>query len=136
MKAGKYYVGDLCYVLGDRWTEVCDLIIVDRQCLDGVFTLADGTEFAIYSTAWGDGVYPDQRGNGYPVDSGSIGCVLVDRITDGELDEGLGNIFHFEHDFDTYEEEGVIVIGEVEIDTRGESEEEEDWEEYFEEEEE
>jgi hypothetical protein len=132
MQAGKYYVGDLCYVLGDRWNEVCDLIIVDHKCLDGEFELKDGTKFAIYGTYYGDGVYPDQHGNGYPVDSGSIGCVLVDQITEGELDEGLGNIFDIEHDFTTGEENGVIMIGDIEIDTRGESEEE-DMDEYFEE---
>ena len=85
MKAGKYYVGDLCYVLGDRWTEVCDLIIVGHKCLDGEFELADGTKFAIYGTAYGDGHYLDQKGNGYPVDSGTIGCVLAEQITEGQL---------------------------------------------------
>lgn len=136
MKAGKYYVGDLCYVLGDRWDEVCDLIIVDHKCLDGEFELKDGTQFAIYGTKWGDGVYPDQHGNGYPVDSGSIGCVLVDDITEGELDEGLGHIFDFDEYFHTGEESGVIQIGEIRIDTSGEEEEEEDYDEYFEDEEE
>ena len=126
MKAGKYYVGDLCYVLGDRWDEVCDLIIVDHKCLDGEFELKDGTKFAIYGTAYGDGFYSDQQANGYPVDSGSIGCVLVDQITDGELDESLGNIFDFTEDFETGEEDGIIRIGDVEIDTVGESYEEDE----------
>lgn len=27
MKAGTYYVGDLCYVLHEDWDEVCSLII-------------------------------------------------------------------------------------------------------------
>jgi hypothetical protein len=130
MKAGKYYVGDLCYVLGDRWTEVCDLIIVDHQCLDGEFELSDGTKFAIYGTAYGDGVYPDQHGNGYPVDSGSIGCVLVDDITEGHLDITLGNTFDFEEDFETGEEGGIIRIGEIEIDTKGEEEDYDEEEEY------
>lgn len=130
MKAGKYYVGDLCYVLGDRWDEVCDLIIVDHKCLDGEFELKDGTKFAIYGTAYGDGFYGDQHANGYPVDSGSIGCVLVDQITDGELDESLGNIFDFTEDFETSEEDGIIRIGDVEIDTVGESYEDEEDEDY------
>jgi hypothetical protein len=130
MKAGKYYVGDLCYVLGDRWTEVCDLIIVDHNCLDGEFELKDGTKFAIYGTAYGDGVYPDQHGNGYPVDSGSIGCVLVDDITEGHLDITLGNTFDFEEDFETGEEDGIIRIGEIEIDTKGEEEDYDEEEEY------
>jgi hypothetical protein len=135
MKAGKYFIGDLCYVLGDRWDEVCSLIIIDHSCLDGEFELSDGTKFAIYGTAHGDGVYPDQRGNGYPVDSGSIGCVLVDDITEGELDESLGNIHDFEEDFKTGEENGIIRIGDVDIDTRGECDDE-DLDEYFEDEDE
>lgn len=130
MKAGKYYVGDLCYVLGDRWDEVCDLIIVEHRCLDGVFELKDGTRFAIYGTAHGDGYYSDQQANGYPVDSGSIGCVLVDQITEGQLDITLGNTFNFEEDFETYTEGGVIRIGDIEIDTVGESYEDEEDDDY------
>ena len=131
MQAGKYYVGDLCYVLGDRWDEVCDLIIVDHKCLDGEFELKDGTRFAIYGTAHGDGVYRDQQGNGYPVDSGSIGCVLVDDITEGELDKMGGNTFDFEEHFETGEDDGVIYIGDIEIDTQGhEEDDDEDEEDY------
>ena len=126
MQAGKYYVGDLCYVLGDRWDEVCNLIIVDHKCLDGEFELKDGTRFAIYGTAHGDGFYSDQQGNGYPVDSGSIGCVLVDQITEGQLDITLGNTFNFEEDFETGEEDGVIIIGDIVIDTAGEEDDEDD----------
>ena len=127
MKAGKYYVGDLCYVLGDRWDEVCDLTIVDHKCLEGEFELKDGTKFAIYGTAWGDGVYSDQFGNAYPVDSGSIGCVLVSSITPGELDKMGGNLLDFDHDFETSSADGVIIIGEIEIDTQGYDEDDEDY---------
>ena len=132
MKAGKYYVGDLGYVLEDRWDEVCDLIIKGHKVLDGEFELKDGTRFAIYGTAHGDGYYSDRQGNGYPVDSGSIGCMLADRITEGQLgqlDESLGNIFDFTEDFETGEEDGIIRIGDIEIDTQGhdEDDEEEDY---------
>lgn len=130
MKAGKYWVGDLCYVLGDRWDEVCNLTIVDNKCLYGEFELKDGTRFAIYGTAYGDGYYRDQQANGYPVDSGSIGCVLVDQITEGHLDITLGNIFDFKEDFETGEEDGIIRIGDTEIDTVGESYEGEEDEDY------
>ena len=33
--AGEYWVGDLCYVLGDRWDEVCNLIINGREIVNG-----------------------------------------------------------------------------------------------------
>jgi hypothetical protein len=80
MKAGTYYVGDLCYVLHDEWDEVCELIIKDNVCLDGEFTLRDGRRFAIYGTAYGDGNYFDQNGKSYDVDAGSIGCILMNDI--------------------------------------------------------
>lgn len=128
MKAGKYWVGDLCYVLADRWEEVCELTIKDNQCLYGVFTLKDGTEFAIHGTAWGDGEYPDHEGNTYPVDSGSIGCVLVSSIENA--DESCGNIHEFKEDFETGYHKGTIHIGHVSIETEDEYQhagEEEEW---------
>jgi hypothetical protein len=78
MPEGTYYVGDLCYVFDDdSWTEICDLQFASIQhCLDGAFVLKDGTRFANVSTHYGDGVYADQDGYTYGVDSGSIGCVL------------------------------------------------------------
>jgi len=128
MKAGKYWVGDLCYVLADRWEEVCELTIKDNRCLYGEFTLKDGTEFAIHCTAWGDGEYPDGNGNTYLVDSGSIGCVLVSSIENA--DESCGNIHEFEEDFTTSYDNGTINIGHVSIETMDEyfeEEEEEEW---------
>ena len=38
--AGKYYVGDLCYVMHDEWDEVCGLFFKGRDdhgCNQGVF---------------------------------------------------------------------------------------------------
>jgi len=119
MKAGTYYVGDLCYVLHDEWDEVCELIIKDGVCLDGEFTLKDGRRFAIYSTANGDGTYLDQSGNEYGVDAGSIGCILLSDInleSEGNFLTG-GNIVPFENDFHTDEEDGRIMFGSLIIDT-------------------
>ena len=119
MKAGTYYVGDLCYVLHDEWDEVCELIIKDGVCLDGEFTLKDGRRFAIYSTAYGDGTYLDQSGNEYGVDAGSIGCILLSDInleSEGNFLTG-GNIVPFENDFHTDEEDGRIMFGSLIIDT-------------------
>lgn len=132
MPAGQYYVGDLCYVLGDCWDEVCSLIIDGNNCLDGVFTLKDGTRFAIFSTAYGDGEYVDLDGLRYPVDAGSIGCVLVKDI-DGERDSRFGNILDFYSDFECYSEGGNIHFGAVVIDTDPEYVDEEDEEDFFDE---
>ena len=126
MKAGKYWVGDLCYVLGNRWSEVCDIVIDGHTCLSGEFEL-NGVAFAMYGTAHGDGVYHDAKMRSYPVDSGTIGCVLLDDIDDG-ANTSLGNIIEFSHDFVTGESDGTIRFGELEIITdEFEWEEEEEW---------
>ena len=124
MPAGSYYVGDLCYVMtDDEWTEFCELTINGSVCLDGEFTLADGRRFASYSTAYGDGEYPDQLGNSYPVDAGLIGCIrLVDigeDFRDRIVPDKLGAIIDFPDDFVTSsnEETDEIQIGHVVIQT-------------------
>jgi len=116
---GDYYVGDLCYVLRNEWDEVCSLTIKEHSCLDGVFTLANGTKFATYGTAYGDGVYIDQKGHKYPVDAGLIGCVAVKDLDANILKNNihLGNIIKFDKPFTTSEDQGVIVIGNLSIDT-------------------
>ena len=132
MKAGTYYVGDLCYVLHDEWDEVCELIIKDGVCLDGEFTLKDGRRFAIYSTAYGDGNYFDQNGKSYDVDAGSIGCILMDDInleSEGNFLAG-GNIHTFDTSFYTGEMDGKIMFHTLSINTDPEEEynEEEEYE--------
>ena len=116
---GDYYVGDLCYVLRNEWDEVCSLTIKEHSCLDGVFTLANGTKFATYGTAYGDGVYVDQKGHKYPFDAGLIGCVAVKDLDANILKDNirLGNIIKFDKPFTTNEDQGVIVIGNLSIDT-------------------
>ena len=64
MKAGKYYVGDLCYVMSDaEWEQFCKITIQGNKVIDGEFEMPDGRKFATYSTAYGDGVYYDQYGH-------------------------------------------------------------------------
>ena len=131
MPAGKYYVGDLCYVMdSDEWSQVCSLIIQGEKLLDGEFELPDGRRFAIYSTHWGDGEYYDQYGHTYSVDAGSIGCILMSDIRANKyynlLD--LGAILEFAEPFETAggrgsaNWDGVIKIGHVEIATSPEYE--------------
>jgi hypothetical protein len=88
--------------------------------------LKDGRKFAMYSTAYGDGVYYDHYGHSYSVDSGSIGCILLDDIKyvddfDQFLD--VGAILEFDEDFVTWggrgesDWEGIIQFGHVVIET-------------------
>jgi hypothetical protein len=119
MIKGEYYIGDLCYVLHEAWDEVCDLIIEDNKRVDGEFTLSDGRRFACYSTKYGDGTYQDQGDNEYWVDSGTIGCILMEDINlsvDGNQIMG-GRVVDMTHDFTTGEMDGVIKIGPIHIDT-------------------
>jgi hypothetical protein len=127
MQAGKYYVGDLCYVLDDdEWDQVCARTIQGKSFADGEFELDDGRKFAIYGTSWGDGGYQDYYGNEYSVDSGSIGCIKLEDIKDlkDKIDiELLGAIVEFETDFvtgggrGTKGWNGIIQFGRIAIET-------------------
>jgi hypothetical protein len=136
MRAGTYYVGDLCYVLHDEWDEACKLMFAgrdDHNCNQGEFNLSDGRRFAIYSTAYGDGTYEDQNGRSYGVDSGSIGCILLSDIDVYHPDNfvGDGQTITFDQDFYTGYQDGKIMFHNVSIDTDPEDiEEEEDEYEY------
>lgn len=132
MKAGKYYVGDLCYVMNDVWDEVVDLIFTkDGRPLNGEFNLKDGRRFAIYTTAYGDGTYYDGEGGRYFVDAGVIGCIAMDNIdTSNERnDVDGGNVIVFKEDFNTSSDGENITIGNVTILT-GDYDEEPQEEEY------
>ena len=133
MPAGKYYIGDLCYVMADVWEEFCNITISGHECLEGEFTLPDGRRFATYSTKYGDGVYPSNIGEAFSVDAGLIGCILVSDITDPEVTEAkmksLGAVVEFGTDFITEGDRrgtGIIQFGRVIIET-GDIEEEDEY---------
>ena len=127
MKAGTYYVGDLCYVLHDRWDEFCALTCSGSRVLDGEFNLADGTRFATYTTRYGDGNYFDEEGKSYDVDAGLIGCVALEDINFADPSNSVvgGRVVEFVQDFTTFSSGGVISIGNISIDTDPEYAEEE-----------
>jgi hypothetical protein len=127
MKAGKYYIGDLCYVMHPEWDEFCSLTISGNNVLDGEFNLKDGRRFATFTTKWGDGTYKDEQGRCYGVDAGLIGCIAVEDITPSELDNLTdGHVVEFVQDFSTFSAGGIIRIGSICIDTDFTEEEEED----------
>jgi len=127
MKAGTYYIGDLCYVMHPEWDEFCSLTISGNNVLDGEFNLKDGRRFATFTTKWGDGTYKDEQGREYGVDAGLIGCINVKDIAPSEL-ENLkdGHVVEFVQDFSTFSAGGVLRFGSVCIDTDLVEEEEED----------
>jgi len=119
MPAGKYYVGDLCYVMHNEWSEVCELTIIGHDILEGEFNLKDGRRFAMFKTQWGDGTYEDIECRKYEVDAGLIGCILlkdIDLTTKENFLEG-GNVIEFTEPFECYSDHGAIVIGHVSIET-------------------
>lgn len=136
MPAGRYYVGDLCYVMSDKeWDQFCSITIKGMQCLDGEFEMPDGRKFATYGTAWGDGCYKDQFGNEYSVDAGLIGCIRVEDIRAEKYEniERLGAIHEFNTDFVTgggrgeAKWGGTIQFGRVAIETDPVYEEEDEY---------
>jgi hypothetical protein len=119
MKKGEYYVGDLCYVLDSyTWDRLCDLRCGGYEPLDGELELPDGRRFAMFQTAYGDGVYEGSCGGNYLVDSGSIGCVKVSDLSpEYQDDSSWGHFIEFDDDFTVESDDGVIRIGHVEINT-------------------
>ena len=119
MNPGEYYIGDLCYVMHDKWEEFCDITINGDNVVDGEFTLKDGTRFATFTTKWGDGCYMDQEGREYSVDAGLIGCILVSDISAEEKKNIRdGHVVTFDYPFAPYKtESGVIRFLDVAIDT-------------------
>lgn len=138
MPAGRYYVGDLCYVMTDaEWDEFCSITIQQDECLDGEFQFKDGRRFATYGTKWGDGEYRDQYGNRYSVDAGLIGCIKVEDIRADKYEdiERLGVITDISVDFvtgggrGTKDWTGTIQFGAIAIETNPEYEDDYEYEE-------
>ena len=119
MPAGVYYIGDLCYVLNDSWDELCNIIIRGEECIEGEFSLSDSRKFVIYNTAYGDGSYLDNHNNEYDVDSGSIGCILLNKIdfSNNQNSVSFGHLKTFKEPFETSSENGIIYFDDVAINT-------------------
>ena len=118
--AGEYYIGDLCYVMHAEWLEVCDLMFAAEgdDMVEGELTLSDGRNIFIASTAYGDGTYNDNKGNYYPVDSGSIGIIAVQDISADDLLNTENGVVHtFAEEFEVDAQNGIFNFEFVQIDT-------------------
>lgn len=98
-----YFIGDLGYVMTNQeWAEMFDLSFPDPNSgkeVEGLFKLKDGREYFQFSAYFGDGTYSDNFNKRYAVDSGSIGAIRVNDISDLDnlndvVNKGLGEI-HF-----------------------------------------
>jgi hypothetical protein len=137
-----YFVGDLCYVMNDdEWQTVCSLNefypTTDPDDFDPQGYLDPenmsfedenaGRPFYLLKTAFGDGCYRGSDGRNYSVDSGTIGCIAVDDISDKDVladvvKRGLGHLHEFE-DFNYaccgYDERdnSILYFGDLDIPT-------------------
>jgi len=75
--AGKYVLGDRCYVFPDhdKWMQLLESC---NYFQDNPIGKLDGHCVLGFGTRWGDGLYSDHDGFDYPVDAGLIGLVPVE----------------------------------------------------------
>lgn len=127
--AGTYWVGDPCYSIPDSdwmgWLKGANGTTILTATYRG--KLAVGVD-----TAYGDGVYYDQNGRSYAVDSGMIGLVetswaldSMDLFNKTYLTEEEGTRYKLVLDEPTTVtyDEGRIIIGDLVINTNGDEEE-------------
>lgn len=74
-----FYIGDICYVLTE---EQYDNMWASHNYDDGKYTTND-YDWAVYSTAYGDGIY-DGGNYRFCVDAGAIGILPLELITDNQ----------------------------------------------------
>lgn len=127
-KAGKYYVGDPCYVISDEnWMPLLE----STKYFENENQEYKGQQIFTEGTAHGDGCFTDNFGREYGVDAGLIGIIPFEVIDDNRTGDG-GQIIEFEKDFEVYTSElGIFHFGDIVIDTAEEDYEEdnEEWEE-------
>jgi hypothetical protein len=115
--AGKYYIGDLLYVMHDAWHEIC----LDHDEHNGTLReLKDGRQFWFDNVSYADGAsFCDLEGNEYCVSSGSIGIIASDDILyHPENHTDLGNdLVEFDESFEVFCDDGVFHFGDIVINT-------------------
>jgi hypothetical protein len=122
--AGKYFVGDPCYVVKDEmWIEWLES--ADYTQNKHLIARTPDNHFAIgFGTAHGDGVYLDQYGFQYGVDAGLIGLVAYEHNPEGE--NQFSKVVEFKTDvIASVDENFTMEFGDITIET-GDSDEDED----------
>lgn len=135
---GKYYIGDICYALGE---EIYYKHWGDRFSFENGLYDVDGKQFAVLSTAWGDGFFVARHNDKryvFPVDAGNIGMVDISLVNKSEeYLSTCGAIIEFDSDISFSYDDGVISIHadgvSIDINTGYDTD---DYEEYLDDEEE
>lgn len=120
-KAGKYYIGDPCYIFSKSW----DKLIEENNFLKPSVFIIDGHKCAIGSTAYGDGIYEDNFGYDYYVDAGLIGILPIELLkldevyNEANIEEQPGlSVVEFSKDFKVKINDGKFKFGGIRINTQ------------------
>jgi len=114
IQAGKYYLGDPCYSLGQSYDEVLRL----TGCFKKLpIAEINGHQVLGFKTAWGDGEYRSNTGRTFCVDAGMIGLVPVELA---EVENPFSTIvIEFHEPTLCTNKAGLMKFGLIKIDTRG-----------------
>jgi hypothetical protein len=112
---GKYYIGDPCYVFQDAtWDRLLETALEDLQ--HGEITEFDGRQLWGHATMHGDGVFEDQNGVEYGVDTGTLGAVPIELIDDPAGEEN-GTIVDAPNGLSVEHDNGTFWFGNIVIKT-------------------
>ena len=125
LPAGKYYIGDPCYVLASddpddkRWGNFCKELWKHGHSLE---EFEDIPMFAA-GTAYGDGSFEGSDGFWYGVDAGLIGIVPLSLCTDKKRlarakKSELGRFVTFKKDILIDYLDGIFWFGDITINTK------------------
>lgn len=111
---GKYYIGDVCYVLSPDHYYEWDVI---HGFTDGLILLRPPTDaFVVAKTPWGDGAYIGSDGVWYGVDAGNIGIVPI-HMCQGKTTH-MGSVYEFSGNVKFEYNKGVYTISGCGMDGR------------------
>jgi hypothetical protein len=116
LPAGKYYLGDPCYVIDDTlWDEFLGLFW-EQKPRGGIFTFC-GYECCAFYTRYGDGQYElEPYGGWLPVDAGMIGAIPIDLCTRSSGHQN-GERVVFDVPVECEERDGRLCFGEFYVET-------------------
>lgn len=117
--AGSYYLGDPCSALGDAsWKQVGK---TSNYFYNAPVATINGQRVLGFHTEHGDGLYFDNFGHSFDVDTGLIGLVpegLIDKHSAYRRMPRIGTIVKFDEPTVCSTDRGVMAFGRYQIDTR------------------